>query len=345
MRGAARCPGPSEMSDEIRNALLIYNPRAGRSGPKRLHQLEEARRIFGAAGIETELHPTTAPGEAARLAQQAALDGSELIIVCGGDGTMNEALNGIAADPSARQVPLALLPGGTANVLAKELGLPWDIPAAAEILSRGTVVEIPLGLAVPLDEPAAQRYFLCVAGAGPDGMMIYAVKPDSKSKAGILAYWWEGFRQLFRYHFPRFRVMTAEHSLDATLLVVGRTKNYGGPFCITTRADLFEDCFELTAITTRSALRYLTYLPKLWLGKLRSERGVFFWKSDLVRCEAPGNETVYAQVDGESLGRLPVEFRIVPSALRLLVPAEFARRNARPAATRERRAPQVMEVT
>ncbi len=258
---------------------------------------------------------------------------------------MNEALNGIAADTSTRQVPLALLPGGTANVLAKELGLPWDIPAAAEILSRGTVVEIALGLAIPLDQPSTQRYFLCVAGAGPDGMMIYAVKPDSKSKAGILAYWWEGFRQVFRYRFPRFRVMTAEHSLDATLLVVGRTKNYGGPFCITTRADLFEDSFELTAITTRSALRYLGYLPKLWLGKLRSERGVFFWKSDLVRCEAPGKETVYAQVDGEPLGRLPVEFRVVPNALRLLVPAEFARKNSRPVTTREKRVPQVIEVT
>jgi diacylglycerol kinase family enzyme len=86
-------------------------------------------------------------------------------------------------------------------------------------------------------------------------------------------------------------------------------------------------------------------MPKLWRGKLRAERGVFFWKSDLVRCEALGSERVYAQVDGEPLGHLPVEFRIVANALRLLVPAEFAQRNVRPEATREKRAPQVMEVT
>jgi YegS/Rv2252/BmrU family lipid kinase len=333
------------MAGDIRNAILIYNPRAGRGGPKRLQQLEEARRIFGAVGIETQLRPTAAPGDATLLAREAVREGRELVIVCGGDGTMNEALNGVTANHSGCQVPLALLPGGTANVLAKELGLPWDIPAAAEILSRGTLVDIALGLAVPLGQPAAQRYFLCVAGAGPDGMMIYSVKPEAKSKAGILAYWWEGFRQVFRYRFPRFRVMTAEHSLDATLIVVGRTKHYGGPFCITTRADLLEDCFELTAITTRSALRYLSYLPKLWRQKLRSERGVFFWKSDLVRCEAIGKETVYAQVDGEPLGRLPVEFRIVPGALHLLVPTEFARKNARPTVAREKRVPQIMEVT
>lgn len=333
------------MLDDIHNAILIYNPRAGRGGPKRLQQLEEARRIFNAAGINTELRPTNAPGEATRLARQAAHEGRDLVVICGGDGTMNEALNGIAADPSGRQIPLALLPGGTANVLAKELGLPWDIPAAAEILSRGTIVEIALGLAIPLEDLAAQRYFLCVAGAGPDGMMIYSVKPEAKNTTGIFAYWREGFRQVFRYRFPRFRVMTAEHSLDATLIVVGRTKHYGGPFCITTRADLFEDGFELAAITTRSALRYLTYLPKLWLGKLRSERGVFFWKSEMVRCETLGPERVYAQVDGEPLGRLPVEFRVVPSALRLLVPPEFARKNSRPATVRERRSLQIMEVT
>ncbi len=333
------------MFEDIQNALLIYNPRAGRGGPKRLHQLEEARRIFGAAGIETELRPTSVPGEASRLAQQAARDGRDLVIVCGGDGTMNEALNGIVAEPLGRQIPLALLPGGTANVLAKELGLPWDIPAAAETLARGTLVDIALGLAIPLEDPAAQRYFLCVAGAGPDGMMIYSVTAEAKNKTGILAYWWEGFRQVFRYRFPHFQVMTAEHSLDVTLIVVGRTKHYGGPFCITTRADLFEDGFELAAITTRSALRYLSYLPKLWLGKLRAERGVFFWKSDLARCEARGGERIYAQVDGEPLGRLPVEFRIVPNALRLLVPVEFAQKNARPAATPEKRAPQIMEVT
>ena len=333
------------MLDGIHSALLIHNPRAGRSGPKRPQQLEEARRIFAAAGVETELCLTSTPGEATWLARRAAREGRDLVIICGGDGTMNEALNGIVAEPSGRQIPLALLPGGTANVLAKELGLPRDIPAAAEILSRGTLVELALGLAIPLEDPAAQRYFLCVAGAGPDGMMVYSVKPEAKSKAGILAYWWEGFRQVFRYRFPRFHVITAEHSLDATLVVVGRTKHYGGPFCITTRADLFEDGFELAAITTRSALRYLSYMPKLWRGKLRAERGVFFWKSDLVRCEALGNERVYAQVDGEPLGPLPVEFRIVPNALRLLVPAEFAQRNVRPEAAREKRAPQVMEVT
>jgi diacylglycerol kinase family enzyme len=101
---------------------------------------------------------------------------------------------------------------------------------------------------------------------------------------------------------------------------VGRTKHYGGPFKITTDADLYEDQFELMTLTTQSGLRYLSYLPTLWLGKLRGTEGVHFWKADKIVCEPLGAEPIYAQVDGEPLARLPVEFKIVPRALKLLVP-------------------------
>jgi diacylglycerol kinase (ATP) len=125
---------------------------------------------------------------------------------------------------------------------------------------------------------------------------------------------------MFRYKFPRFRIVTGDQQLDASLVVVGRTKNYGGPFKITTRADLFEDKFEVMGVTTQSGLRYLSYLPSLWLGELRKTKGVFFWKADKLVCEPLDKNPVYAQIDGEPLARLPVEFRIVPRALRLLVP-------------------------
>jgi diacylglycerol kinase family enzyme len=105
-----------------------------------------------------------------------------------------------------------------------------------------------------------------------------------------------------------------------SLVIVGRTKHYGGPFKITTEADLFEDQFEFLGLTTQSGLKYLSYLPTLWMGDLRKEEGVYFWKSDRLVCESIDDKPIYAQVDGEPLARLPVEFRIVPRALRLLVP-------------------------
>lgn len=307
------------MTADLRNALLIHNPNAGNGGNQRRRVLDTARHIFASGGIEAELAETTGPGHATEIAARAAREGRGLVIACGGDGTLNEIVNGLAAHQNGHRVPLALLPGGTANILAKELDLPWDIPSAAERLVRGQVKEIALGLATPLEKPTKKKYFLSVAGAGPDGMIVYSIDLDLKARVGILAYWWGGARQVFSYKFPHFRIVTNDEKIDASLVIVGRTKNYGGPFKITTGADLFEDHFELMALTTQSGLRYLSYLPSLLLGDLRETEGVHFWKANSVVCE-PLENSIYAQVDGEPLARLPVEFRIIPRALKLLVP-------------------------
>src|ERR1700693_900717 len=167
------------------------------------------------------------------MARRAVEESRQLVIVCGGDGTGNEVVNGLACS----QVPLAVLPAGTANVLAKELGLPWNLPRAAERIVHAPYRRIALGLAIPEQSSGEPRYFLSVAGAGADGALVAAVRPEIKLKAGILAYWQEGLRQLSSYDFPLFRTMMADTGnggIDATLVIVGRTKNYGGPFKITT---------------------------------------------------------------------------------------------------------------
>jgi diacylglycerol kinase (ATP) len=312
------------MLPPLRNALLIHNPNAGNGGSGRRRMLDEARRILSLGGIEAELQETRAPGDATAMAQQATAEGRQLVIACGGDGTLNEVVNGLAGEQNGHRVPMAFLPGGTANVLAKELGLPWDIPSAAEKLVHGEVKEIALGLATPLNEPNKKRYFLSVAGAGPDGTIVYAIDLDLKARVGILAYWWQGAREVFRYKYPHFRVVTGDEKRDVSLVVVGRTKHYGGPFRITTEADLYSDEFELMGLTTKSGWRYLSYLPTLWLGKLRGTDGVHFWKAPSIVCEPLDSNPVYAQIDGEPLARLPVEFKIVPRALKLLVPRDGA---------------------
>ena len=304
----------------LHNALLIHNPNAGGGGNARRSKLDEARRVLESRGIRADLEETTGPGEATEIAKRATTDGRQLVIACGGDGTINEVVNGLANSKNGHRVPLALLPAGTANVLAKELELSWDIPKAAEQLARGEVREIALGLATPLEQPEKARYFLSVAGAGPDGRITYAVDLELKARFGILAYWWQGAREVINYKFHHFRVTGEGQSREVSLVIVGRTKHYGGPFKITTEADLFEDQFEFLGLTTQSGLKYLSYLPTLWMGDLRKEGGVYFWKSDRLVCESIDNNPIYAQVDGEPLARLPVEFRIVPRALRLLVP-------------------------
>jgi YegS/Rv2252/BmrU family lipid kinase len=308
------------MTADLQNALLIHNPNAGNGGHGRRRLLDKARHIFATRGIDAELAETTAPGHATEIAARAAEENRGLVIACGGDGTLNEIVNGLATHQNGHRVPLALLPGGTANILAKELDLPWDIPRAAEKLVHGTVKEIALGLAVPLEQPEKRKYFLSVAGAGPDGMIVYSVSLGLKSRVGILAYWWEGLREVFRYKFQHFRVVSSGRKINASLVIVGRTQNYGGPFKITTEADLFEDHFEILTLATQSGFRYLSYLPTLYFNKLRGTPEVEFFKSDSLVCEPLDANPVYAQIDGEPLARLPVEFRIIPRALRLLVP-------------------------
>jgi len=311
------------MPEEIKDALLIYNPTSGRKRHTRFKEIEHAVRILKEAGITVELAPTGAPGAAVRIARQAVDQRRGMVIACGGDGTINEIVNGLARS----QVPMALLPAGTANILAKELGIPWDIPHAARLISGGSIKRIALGMAMPANgnhSPAISsdgRYFLSVAGAGPDGAIVNGVHEGLKKSAGVVAYWFEGFRQLFRYAFPQMRIQSGGRQRQATIIVVGRTAHYGGPFKITTEASLFEDSFEFLTNSTRSRLGYLSCLPALFAGTLRKKSGIETWKATEVICESAEGEPVYAQVDGEPVGPLPMAFRIVPDALSIVTPA------------------------
>jgi len=310
------------MPDHIDDALLIYNPTSGRRRHRRLVEVERAVRILKGAGIRADLAPTTGPGTGTAIARQAIETRRGMVIACGGDGTINEVVNGLAKS----DVPMAVLPAGTANILAKELGIPWDIPHASRLIAGGTVRRIALGFAVPTNSsgsvPSSEgRYFLSVAGAGPDGAIVNGVHAELKKNTGEFAYWIEGFRQLLRYDFPEIRIRCGNEERKATIIVVGRTAHYGGPFKITTGADLFEDQFEFLINSRRSRLGYLACLPALWLGTLRQMKGIETWKATETVCEPANGEPVYAQVDGEPVGSLPMTFRIVPDALSIVTPA------------------------
>ena len=138
-----RSDHPPPMPRDIRNALLIYNPTSGRKRHRRFVEIEKAARLLKDEGIATEIAPTTGPNSATHIARQAVEQRRGMVIACGGDGTINEIINGLAGS----QVPMALLPAGTANILAKELGIPWDIPHAARLIPGGTIRRIALGIA------------------------------------------------------------------------------------------------------------------------------------------------------------------------------------------------------
>lgn len=303
--------------DRIRSAVIIFNPTAGRRRHQRMEHLHEARRVLKQTGVDAELMPTNAPGSATEQARAAA-NHVDLVIASGGDGTINEVVNGLAGS----QVPLFILPAGTANVLAKELNLPWDVREAARCLAGSRLRRIALGAAVSDSAPDSPRYFISLAGAGTDGMMVRSVNPWLKKKSGQLAYWAAGFALPFHYRFPFFpffRARSDEGEAAGSTVAIGRTKHYGGPIQITTGAEFYEDMFEV-AVFEVGFWGSLRLLPAMLRGTARGKRGVHMWKTRRVRCEPTGDEPIYAQVDGESIGRIPIEFRIVPDALTLVVP-------------------------
>jgi diacylglycerol kinase (ATP) len=304
------------MLEGIRNALLIVNPDAGRARKLLGKRLGRVQAVLAAQGIETELALASAPGAAEEIARTAVQNRAQLVIVCGGDGTLNAVVNGLAGS----HVPLVLLPAGTANILAKELRLPWNIERAAEHIRNGTLRRIALGMITTFDGGVQNRYFLSVAGAGPDGAMVQGVNEKLKYHTGKMAFWLEGLRQLAAYGFPRFRVTSGDKSMIGSLIVVSRTKHYGGPLSFTTKADLFGDFFELMICTTRSRLLYLAYLPLACTGRMHWAPHAHFLRTTSVRCEPLDGDAAWSQMDGELAGRLPVEFHIVPDALTLVVP-------------------------
>lgn len=303
------------MPSPFSKAVLIHNPKAGR-GRRRQKELELACDYLASRNIPVRLQETSGPGMATELARQAAAAGFDLVIVCGGDGTVNEVVNGLAGTST----PLALLPAGTGNIVAKELRLPWNVLRAARLIPEGEVRRIALGC-------AGGRYFLAVAGVGVDANIVYKLEARMKSSLGQLSYWLESLRQLFAYSFPTFRLVPLcgmDSPVEATFAVIGRTAHYGGPIRITTGANLLADDFEVVAFTARWRIAFLLYLLGVWTGTLKSLPGVHFFRTTRLRCEAARttrkNPNLYVECDGELSGQLPQDFLIVPDALSLVFP-------------------------
>ena len=148
--------------------------------------IERTTEALARANIVPKLLPTAAAGHATTLARDAVADGADLILVLGGDGTINEAANGMVNS----DVPLGVLPGGTANVLAMELGLGGRADRAAARLDQCAARRISLGKLVRAD--GYSRYFLLMGGVGLDATIVNAVIPSLKAKSGKLAYWVAG---------------------------------------------------------------------------------------------------------------------------------------------------------
>jgi len=294
-----------------RKAVLISNPKTGRyvSRRKTIQQLAEDLK---SRGLDVELKLTTGPGDASKIAAQAAHNGSTDVIVAGGDGTINEAIQGLIGTKAR----LGILPRGTANVLARELELPMNIDEALAIAAAGKSRRIHFGVAI--DETTnEQRHFALMAGIGLDASVVRRVQPSLKKRIGKGAFWVSGLSHLATWNPKPFTLEVDGASYSATFAAIGKAARYGGDLMITPRARLDDPTFEVCIIETFSRVEYLKVLSyAMREGVPHDKKGVRFIRTASIR--ALGDAPV--QVDGEVIGHLPMRFEISPHSMEVIVP-------------------------
>lgn len=292
---------------------MIFNPSA--RGDKARH----FRRQLDVIGARCALKATAKAGDARRLAAEAVAEGFDLVVAAGGDGTVNEVLNGIGDAPEGfARARLGVLPLGTVNVFARELKLPQRVEQAWEVLQRGRELKIDLpSVEFSRDGDRRKQYFCQLAGAGLDARAIELVDWQHKKKVGPLAYVIAGLKAL-REKKPRITVHANGRSAVGELVLVGNGRLYGGSFAILPRADLCDGVLDICVLPRVNWWTLLRCGPGLLLsGKLPTSAVQHLSAATF---ELTSDTPAAFELDGDWVGKLPVTFAIEREKLRVAVP-------------------------
>ena len=297
--------------------LMVFNPKAGQ---RRLGRLRRTVARLKREGIQVNLRATAARGDAERFALEAGIGlngfaSLDLLAVAGGDGTINEAVNGLIAAAGAGRaasLPLSIVPLGTANVLAREIGQAISSSAAAETALRGRARQVYLG-------QANGRCFTIMAGAGFDAHVVANVSTTLKQRIGKLAYVWEALRQLFLFPYSHYRVTVDGVVHDAASVVVAKGRLYAGPYVAAPEARLDSPEFQVCLFQRSGRWNAIRYAAALTMGVLPRLSDYRIVAGRQVRIEGPSGDPV--QGDGDIIAHLPVEIGLAPVSLSLMAPA------------------------
>lgn len=287
-----------------RALLVVCNPVAGRRRPGLLDQVVA---VLEAAGARVVIRRTAARGDAERFARAARDEGYDRLLVAGGDGTINEAVIALAGSA----LPLAIVPMGTANVLATEIGLAAEARVIAETALDGPVLRIALG-------QVNDHRFTQMAGVGFDAEVVRSVDPRLKQRLGKLAYVLTTLKLLLRYRTPRYVVHANGRRFTAGAVVLANGRHYGGAFVCAPDARLDRPSLELCLMQARGRRAIIRYALALALGRLHRQHDVEIIATREALVEGPEGDPV--QGDGDILGVLPARIAIAPETLLLAVP-------------------------
>jgi diacylglycerol kinase family enzyme len=305
---------------------LIYNPMSGRKRD-RLGQLRSIVDALAVLGHQAELIATTAPGSATAQARDAMRDGADAVFACGGDGAIHEVIQALVSESGQATATLGIIPLGSANALARHLRLSLDPMAAALEQIHSAPQLISVGK-VQFDGQA--RYFTVMAGAGPDGALVYDQFTAQKSELGRMAYYLRAARLFLT---RRFRAFDVEYTEAASGHLVTRRAVSAMAVRVGDLGGLFSKLVARDAGIRDSHLQLVLVGPPAWLslplwficGWMNLHGLNRFLHSKAVTrfsCRPLSDPPPHFQADGEWLGHIPIEVSLVPNALRILIPDE-----------------------
>lgn len=286
------------------DTVIIGNPNSGRAGNK--GYLERYADILRSGGLNVEVLNTEHPNHATEL---AALSGDRLVVAAGGDGTVNEVINGLSRDAT-----LGILPLGTANVLARELGLPRNAGQACRRILHGERSRIDLGIAT--DSEGSERRFACMAGIGFDASVVRTVTPRLKRYLRVLAFPLMAVKVLMQGNLPPVHVIHDDTIYVTQFAIVANGHYYGGDFRVAHPDSLTSSSLETILVERVSVLLRPDILGRI-LAREPLNRSMRSFAAKELRARAPGAE-VPVQLDGEVWGRLPMSFHVEPAALQVV---------------------------
>jgi len=292
---------------------VIFNPAA------RGEKARYFRRHLDKIASRGALKVTTIPGDARRLATEAVAEGFDLIVAAGGDGTVNEVLNGIGDAPDGfARTRFGVLPLGTINVFAREIGMPLRIERAWETLLRGRETRLDLPrVEFPVKGVRRRQYFIQLAGAGLDARAIELVTWPLKRKIGPLAYVVAGVKAL-QGRLPQITARVDGQNATGELILVGNGRFYGGPLEIFPQADLHDGLLDICVLPRANWLTLLRCLPGLLVRRRLPANVVQRFRTS--GFELTGDAAASLELDGEWAGNLPATFSVAREQLRVVVP-------------------------
>jgi YegS/Rv2252/BmrU family lipid kinase len=304
----------AETEPSARRLLVIYNPTSGRRKRSRLRRWLARLDALGSA---VSLAETKGPRHAEALAQAADPERFDAVAVAGGDGTINEVVNGLRRSP----LPLAIFPLGTANVLAAELGLPRAIAALAEIAAFHPPRRVWPGEAAP-EGGGPSRRFLVMAGIGFDAEVVEHVDLALKRRAGKLAYVASILGRLRQYRPSCYRGEIAGRAIEGASLVVAKAHFYGGRFVLAPKARVDQPAFEVVVFGEAGRGAALRYMAAMSLGLIGRCRSISVLTATSIALSEPVGAPI--QLDGDVELRLPARLTIAAAPLAVVAPAPGA---------------------